>query len=266
MPKTLSIGPEAAGKLQTLCDQAEPGSRIELAPGRYEASLLLTRALTLVGTGGAEATTLVGLGRASVVEIEGNRIEVRLAGLGITGGRGHSGAALSVAGFVALRVEGCRFFDNEANVNGGALSAGWGDVRLNNCEFVNNRAHLGGALLFADAVVAEVGDCTFRDNEATAGAAAAISSACQVRFAGCRFSGNRCRPRAEEPWGGAVLFSAGNARHRPSITFDRCEGVATSGERALWTRPEFPGSVTLEATPVPADCLRLPGLVVAEKG
>lgn len=90
---------------------------------------------------------------------------------------GYSGGALLVApSFGELTVDNCRFENNTAPTEGGAVSLGsWGEVKADfiETEFLNNSATTGGALLYGGWVVGSVTllDCVARDNIGSSGSA-----------------------------------------------------------------------------------------------
>ena len=240
------------------------GDIIELAPGRYPTELFIDKPLVLRGAPEPGATVLAGAGRSCVVAIEGSDIEVHLEGLTITGGRERTGAGIQLGGSVRLQALRCLFEGNEAEAAGGAIWAAWGQVRLLGCRFAGNRAPLGGAAVFTDAVIAYLDGCEFDGNRATTGACLAISGQSIVRAVRTRFAAsNACAEREIEPWGGDVVFSAGNERHRPEIVFEECDLGEGTSDRRVWARPELPGDLRLVRCVAPSSVGRVPGVVVA---
>jgi nitrous oxidase accessory protein len=73
----------AASPLQALIDDAEPGTRLVVSPGRYVGDLVIDKPLTLLGRG---RPVLVGSGQGSVVRVRAHDVVVE--GFDIDGRRG----------------------------------------------------------------------------------------------------------------------------------------------------------------------------------
>jgi hypothetical protein len=239
--ETIRIASPADASLADIVEECAPGTVIELGLGRWPGDLFITKPLRLVGLRGAAETVLVGSGRGPVVEVEGERIAVSLAGLTLTGGGGRSGAGVSLGGYVELSLVDCVIADNRATASGGGLIAAWGRIRAERCVFAGNAAHAGGALVLTEAAVAELVGCRFEGNAATVGAACAVSGRADARFVRCRFTANTCATRSDGPWGGTAIFAAGTERHRSSVALDHCD--LPDEERAVWLAEPWPGQV-----------------------
>ncbi len=81
----------------------------------------------------------------------------------------------------------CRFIDNFALIDGGAILSNYGRVRLEHCEFENNSCNLwGGALSFAHGSISAY-DCRFFDCSGSQGGAAYIAAVDSAIFDRCLF-------------------------------------------------------------------------------
>lgn len=116
-----------------------------------------------------------------------------------------------------LRLQGCSFIGNHADVMGGAISCGLASMTLDSCDFISNRASsFGGIFLFGSA--ARFNKCTFSRNLASSGSGGAIGGCNAYLFLNkCIFDSNSAA------WQGGGLQIAGMA------LIERC---TLSGNRA----------------------------------
>jgi predicted outer membrane repeat protein len=172
--------------IQAAIDAAVDGDVVLVEPGTYFESLQLEgKAIALESRGGAEVTILDGNGSQILTASSRVDLEARISGFTFTHGHGQFGGAISCGG-AWLEISDCRFLDNSAKVDGGALYA----ASLNTAPILLTR-------------------CTFAHNHASLGAVRAIGVA-QVTVSGCVFSENG--PADGTSRGGALVVDNGDAR------------------------------------------------------
>ncbi len=153
--------------IQEAIEAAQPGDRIEVAPGTYFENLdLLGRAVTLIGIAGPEATIVDGSlltrgpGEGSTILAQsGEGPSTVIEGLTIRGGSGRSETILDALG-------------NSTGVfeaGGGLLALGTSPT-LRNCHFTANTAQFGGGLFADGGSGLLIEDCRFSLNSSLQGA------------------------------------------------------------------------------------------------
>lgn len=127
------------------------------------------------------------------------------------------GGAVYVTG-AHLNLTKCRFLDNWAAQEGGALCSTSSDLTLTGCTFERNIGSAGGALHQTAGTLMLV-DCTFEGNTAQEGGA--------VAFAAERVSMTRCLFRKNVALGSGGALQNGGA----SLTLDQCTFLGNRGGR-----------------------------------
>src|SRR5262249_53486780 len=137
---------------------------------------------------------LEGSGRQILVASPREDLETRISGFTFTHGHAEFGGAISCSG-AWLEVSDCRFLDNSAKVDGGAIygaSLNTAPILLTRCSFVRNRSSMG-ALRVIGVAQLTVSRCAFFDNGSwdgsSRGGALAVSNGA-VAISGTRFRAN----------------------------------------------------------------------------
>lgn len=183
--------------IQAAIDAAAAGDTVHVAPGTYPEHLVVDDDLTLVGTCGRDATTLVRDFSMSVPLITSTDAALHLVGFTLRNGYASQGGGLFVDG---------------------------GDVLIENCRFLFCRAGLGmssgaGGAIFVAAGNLEVRWTAFEQNTAAGeGQGGAIYGSPLVH--GCEFFRNRAEGSTFQRGAGAIH---GNPRIENSV-FDRNSG------------------------------------------
>lgn len=159
---------------------ASPGELIQVGPGVYAESLLITKSVDIASLGGADVTVLDGEDTRDIMQIDGSH-NVGLSGLTFTRAfapdQAH-GAALLAWNGPTVSVEDCVFTDNVAGWDNGAVHARHAGtyVTLTRCHFENNFAgHNGGACGVHTFATMRIDECVFIDNH-TSGIAGACNA------------------------------------------------------------------------------------------
>ena len=135
---TVSLAPGA--DLAAALAAAAPGALVCLAPGRYPASLVLSRDVTLRGAGPGEVV-LDAEQRGPVIAVHADDVTVRLEGLALTGGGAPQGGAVLLTGLSRVELSGCLLHRNKARQGGGgAIYADQGTVLVERCRIAENDA------------------------------------------------------------------------------------------------------------------------------
>lgn len=135
---TVSLAPGV--DLAAALAAAAPGALVCLAPGRYPASLVLSRDVTLRGAGPGEVV-LDAEQRGPVIAVHADDVTVRLEGLALTGGSAPQGGAVLLTGLSRVEIAGCLLHRNMARQGpGGAIYADQGTVAIERSRIAQNEA------------------------------------------------------------------------------------------------------------------------------
>jgi hypothetical protein len=242
--------PDRSGRdLQAVLHEADAGTVIELAPGRYEGPLNLRRPVTLKGAGdltrlvsldgpavtiSPEGTELVFLESLALEGPEGIRVRqgrVRLYNVHVTGARSHrSGGGLAVEGG---EVEG-------------AL------VRIEDCT-----AARGGGLAAYHRARVVLRDAQFRECEAETGGALWLANEARVDLVGATLAQVRARRHA----GGQAMWLGDPQKEGPCSRLERVRFEDAPFGRPLVMEPEGAGRVVVVECDLPSDVSRISGVV-----
>lgn len=248
----VTLTPDDAPRLPELVATAEPGTRFELAPGRYPLEGLVVRGdVTLVGNPDP-ARTVLELKRCAGVE----RGSLTLVGLTLRGGRGTWGGAVEVVNGCRLALYSCVLAHNEASRIGGAIHLNPGEATFTRCVFRNNDAPAGGALSVHRGSQAIIDRCLFLENEAEVGGALMVNENARVLVKSCTFAGNKATYEPDEieaevgVTAGSAIALLGVLGYGPQVQLVNC---LFCDARPLANHPLKPGRLQL------ASCLLPPG-------
>ncbi|MCC6971709.1 MAG: right-handed parallel beta-helix repeat-containing protein [Phycisphaerales bacterium] len=194
LPGSIKV-PGDYATIQAAIDAAYPGATIEVSPGTYNEGLLFAKAVRVVSTCGACATTVKLSGSGRRVEFaNGTTTETTLEGFTITGSTGESAIWAYEPG-ASGRVARCVITRNTMSIGAGI--------------FLGNRA---GMMTFENCVISE--------NSGTTGAAIHTNLVgSNSLFVNCLITGNN-GGACIQAQGGTVTFRnctiADNANHSPS--------------------------------------------------
>ncbi|MEM7263484.1 MAG: right-handed parallel beta-helix repeat-containing protein [Planctomycetota bacterium] len=184
---TLSV-PDEYPTIQLAIDAAVDGDTVAIAPGTYDENIsTLGKEITVLGTGGAEVTTIDGslplttVG-STVLLSSGSTEATIIDGLTIRGGigtpsfYGQTGGGVFISGAGTIR--NCIVEDNTAFVGAGiAALNSTGTVTVDNCIVRSNvAADPGGGLIAGGIGNLVVTHCEFRNNVSDGGGAIACST------------------------------------------------------------------------------------------
>ncbi len=256
VPHTSIRFPDDSGrKLIDVLADAPSGAVIELAPGRFEGPLHITRPVTLKGAG--DLSRIVGTDIASVVTIDVPEPElVFLESLSIEGGRALDGGGVSVRrGRVRLfnvLVQAC-----EARRSGGGLFVGGGEVQARLLRLNGLSSDRGGAVAVEADGRLTLHDGQCHDTQAGVGGAVHASGDARVVLSSVTFG----RTRALRPSGGQVAWVGDSGTEGVRLELERVRFEAAPMGQPLVVDGESPGRVVLFECDVPSDVLTNPGVV-----
>ncbi|MEZ5485679.1 MAG: CSLREA domain-containing protein [Lysobacteraceae bacterium] len=195
--------------------------------------------------GGKDATTISGQGFSSVfyVNMPDDTHDVKISNLTIADGKETlPGAGLLVDRAGTVRVEQCRFRDNESGEVGGAIgtrleSGTSGSLKIVQCEFINNRVEGHGGAIGIDGignaapVSVEIDRSSFVGNFSSAnGGALYLYNTNSVSVDRSRFHDNETdSPGASNGQGGAIFWQSG-AINSGSMTIDNSSFIDNIGD------------------------------------
>lgn len=268
---TITLGPGQS--VQAAIGAAQPGDRIELLPGSYHGAIdFLGKAITVVGVGGATATTLdgTGLGVAVVTFGSGEGNASVLEGVTVTGGLGatKAGGGIRCQNFSGPLIRHCRIVNNVAAMvgqgvidqGGGGLAAIDSGPRLEHCQISANSGPRGGGVLMIGGFGTML-DCVISANtgggisaelggglelrrsriEDHAGFGARVTNV-NLTVSDCLFARNQNRGLYYDPVYGDVLLT------RLSFIDNSTNEAAGGGGLFVYTGPgSTPPSITLDS-------------------
>lgn len=141
--------PHDHATLQAAIDGAAPFDTIDVDPGRYGESLVLShrqRGLVLRAVAGPEVTRLVGGGDARLITFDEVDTLITVTGFTLEGGRPQFDGGAVYAYRSNLALINCVFRGNETPGDGGAVALYESSARLSDCRLEANAARRGGGL------------------------------------------------------------------------------------------------------------------------
>jgi len=223
--------PEDVASLQLAVDAAEPGGYVCVGAGTWPGARV-SRPVHIVGVGGPEDAKLNGNDRDPVLIITDAPGTI-LEGLSFDHGLDTFGPGLRIQNSDEVTVQGCRFDDNEALGDGGAISIEESDHVLLTTNVIdgNYARGKGGAIRILDSNGVQLSANTFTNNRADdRGGAIWLLRTSDVRITGAELSRNS----ASE--GGAVATQDGTNLRVDVLTMANNEAAGTGG--GLWLQGE----------------------------
>jgi len=182
---------------------AAPGDTVEVACGTYsEHGLVISSAITLASqTGAWDCVTIDGEATDTILTLTDANGAV-IWGIEFTNGAALSGAGVYVDSCdVAFR--DCKFYNNNAEVEGGGLRYRYGNPDIAHCDFIDNNATDRGGNLALTGTGGTVSDCWFSGGEAEWGGGACVRVEATTMFDHCHFVGNYAP--SNEGYGGGLF-------------------------------------------------------------
>ncbi len=217
---TISV-PGDHSSIKSAFDSAQPGDRVELAPGVYaENGLILPEGITLIGMGSQPGDVVID---------------------GRNGGRLILCESMAVSSFIENLTLANGFASGESSYDqsGGALLSSNSILRISNVVFTGNAADSHGGALRCNNSNILINDCVFTDNNAPYGGGGAVdcSYGSSPLFRNCDFENNNAS------WGGALSCRADSS---PVVWDSRFKNNSATGDLG------YGGAVfsDFEATPV----------------
>jgi hypothetical protein len=144
-----------AGVIQSMIDNAPPGSTVHIPAGTYNESLTVSKTLTLTGVSSGTTTIQAVTGQRVITVTSGN--DLRLENLTVTGGQapGQGGGGIVIISG-SLTLANCHIVNNSANYGGGVYQAGDGgrvDVINSRIELNTTSNHGGGLFVNGSAAL-----------------------------------------------------------------------------------------------------------------
>jgi predicted outer membrane repeat protein len=204
--------------IQAAVDAAQEGDTISLADGTYRGVGnrdidLLGKEITLCSAGGVPENCVLdceSLGRGFYLH-QGEYKNTQILGLTIMHGKAETGGAIYCGEHVKPLIADCRFVDNSAEKNGGAIHSAFSGVRFLRCLMAGNRAEeQGGAVYVCCCSGVEFVNCTLANNHAPRGSAVSAVGFSDARIARSIIALNE--------GGEAVFFRAGHSSITPVFT------------------------------------------------
>lgn len=239
---------ELLKQVQQELDQAAEGARVAIPAGHLEGSLVVAKALRLIGQG-AQKTILDGKGSLPALVVEADAGVVELEGLCLRRGASPEGGGLLIFNGAQVVMRDCLLEDNAATQGvGGGVSIDEGRLEAHGCHFKGNSAERGGAFYCGGISQARFVDCAFENNQAALGGAWALVDGVQIEAERCRFAENKASNQ------GAHLHLQGTSSATPSLLLKDCDFAPTSDGNDFFNADAH---VQLENTPLPAHFQRL---------
>ncbi len=246
---------DVPGRYSSIADalaNANPGDTVKVAPGRYhENGLVLPAGIILAGDGDHPDETIIdGQGRGRILTASFTESVSFIQNLTFTNGWARLGEGYDDCGGALyinsslVRVFNCRFMDNRADADGGAVSCMNAAPLFINCQFENNRAGEGGGALDCSYDASPiVQNSFFRRNSAAYGGAVSARGNSFPMFNVCHFDRNLAEGDLALG-GGAFSFYWG----RP--TFTQCTFSRNTAEKGGGVYSDIHSPVKLTACTV----------------
>ena len=183
---------------------ASPGDTVMIACDTYyEHGLLISSAITLMGhTGGWECVTIDGNATDTILNLtDADGAVVR--GITFTNGAALSGAGVYVDSCDVV-FRDCKFYNNNAEVEGGGLRYRYGNPDITYCDFISNSAADRGGNLALTGTGGSVSSCNINGGSAEWGGGACARLEATTEFDHCYFSGNYAP--SDEGYGGGLYI------------------------------------------------------------
>lgn len=232
------------------------GDTIHVAPGVYLEHVVIGQPLTLLGTQGAELTTVDGGGAGgSTIRITGG-VDVTIEGFTVTGGNAALGAGIRTSGSLTLRNSTLSGNDAIGGIarGGGLYANGMGEtITIEDCVIEENAvqslgsfAHGGGlsvrhslTVILNSTIRSNAVDSPYYPNINTSGGGVDLFQA-DLQMSGCTVSGNSL-----EGEGGGIFSRIGTV-HITNTTISGNRAQRGTGIGALYpTGPSYLGNVTV---------------------
>jgi hypothetical protein len=228
-------------ELQAEIDRAKDGAVIHLGPVRIRGNLIITKALTLRGSG-AERTVLDGRGKGAVISVDAEDREVRIEEMSITGGKSANGAAISIDNGARVFVVGCLIERNTARSGrGGAIAVERGTLCLCECTLVQNAAFMGGGVFVGGDAKAEITASIIAENAAVRGGGVAVADGAELDVFTSRFEANVAELE------GHHMYTYGTRSRRPLILLSNAMlGKVDSAGLAICNHHRFKARIAVD--------------------
>ena len=183
---------------------AAPGDVIRIAPGTYVENVTIGIDLDLIGTSGANVTTIDGGAAAgsSVITIPA-AVTVTIEGLTVANGTGVEGGAIDLDGNLTLRNSTITGSTSSGYYGGGAISGAYsgGTLVIENSTILNNSGNYGGGIHHRDGTLTISGS-TISGNTGFYYGGGVYALNCLVNISDSTFDGNMLTAG----WGGGAEF------------------------------------------------------------
>lgn len=247
---------ERFGSLAALIDASPPGAVIELAPGKYSGTLMITRPVTIRGAG--DLSRLSGEGRGPVIKIrvpfEGR---VVLESMLLDEGEGDEGGGIVLeAGRVRaynVQIRRCR---SEKGA-GGAIAVSGGELDASLVRAHDVSADRGGAIVVGGRGFMRLSESEIRRSEARIGGAIVVEEGARVSIEALTIG----KARAKTSSGGQAIFVKGSKNARPVLALRRVRLEDAPMGMPLVVDATYPGEVTIAASDMPRVVMSANGVV-----
>ncbi len=245
---------DSDGALSPFLAGLPPGAVVDVAPGRYEGPVSITRPLTLRGAG--ELTRIAGCtGRPISISVEGTE-PVVLESLRLEHGSAEDGGGLLIAsGQVELR--NVHFHHCSAERHGGAFAIKAGRVRAFRVYTFDTRARRGGAVWVGHRGQFFLHDSQLTRSEALFGGAFAFEDQAVAELEGITIRGARAGSSA----GGQALYARGTEHGHPALRLNRVLIEDGPYGQPIVVDPKYPAEVRLEGCNMPRAVQTIAGFV-----
>lgn len=242
--------PDQTGRdLQAVLSEAEPGAVVTLAPGRYRGPVLITKPMTLKGSG--DLTRLYAEDGSDVICMAPESMDLCfLESLSLEGGQG-------------LRVESGRVRAYNLHVRhaksdrGGALCVLGGELEGSLLRMEACAAKEGGGVACQGTSRVVLRDVQIRDCEAESGGGLWATEEAQVELVRATLTQVRARRRE----GGQAVWVGRSRGDGVRLRMERVRFEDAPLGRPLVVEPDRPGRVEMFECDLPSDVLQNPGIV-----
>jgi hypothetical protein len=248
--------PDDSGRsLAEVVGTAEPGSVLEIAPGRYTDRLVFRRGLTLRGAGDLTRISVEGRGSAVVVELPPDEA-LTIESVLIEGGEAEEGGAVLLRSGI-LRLHNVHIRECRAGQGGGAIHLSTGSLEATLLRAHDVHGDRGGAICAVGDATVRLKDAQIHDSRARYGGAMAFLGPVRAHLEGITIG----KSRATAAQGGQAIYVAGAGDGKPVLELVRVRLEDVPLGMPLVVDREHPGAVSLVECDMPRVVLDAPGVV-----
>lgn len=255
---TLRFPDGSSRSLEAFIDACAPGATVELAPGRFEGPIRITKPINLRGAGDLTRVFRSGPGRVLDVRLDANESAV-VEHVLLEGGEAEAGAGVRLDGgqlrLHNVHIQGC----HSPGGGGGAICVAGGTLDASILRVHDVSGDVGGAIWVRGSGSMKLSDSQITSSEALRGGALAVQDQGQVALEAVTVA----KARATTPSGGQALYVTGGGAPRARLSMRRVRLEDAPFGMPLFVDPKQPADVSLSGCDMPRVVQGVSGVIDA---